>query len=473
MSNDGSEAAKAPRATNAQVLEAVRDARPAGDELYFDPTTGELVVGPAGGDERHPDAVTATTMAREGFFAGAEVRHAVVYRDALDALGGWAPAAWVDDDLLVVGTPPRALEGQGGVATVRVGSRLPEASGAELPFLLVEGEPGQTVLTLYAPDRGRWRPVPTDGPLDLGEVGARNRGVIETDLLAGRTVAIVGLGSGGSVIASELAKAGVGGFVLMDRDRLDVVNVGRHLCDVRDLGRRKTVAVADRLRARNPALRLRLVDADILADPDATRQALAGVDAIVAATDNNPSRLLLNQISVDTGVPVVFGRAFTRACGGDVIRVRPGDPESPCYACLIRDRVEAEEVSSSRSSSAPAYADRPAPVEPGLSLDIAPIAQLCARLVLQELVRGTGSSLESLDDDLAGSLFLWANRREGRFASWAPMGFGVRQMSVQRWYGVRARRDPACATCNPDAFLRDLEAEVARHAAQHGVAVSA
>ena len=250
------------------------------------------------------------------------------------------------------------------------------------------------------------------------------------------------------------------------RDRLDVANVGRHVCDASDLGRRKTAAMADRIRARNPAVRIDTIDADILDDPDQTREWLEGVDAIVAATDNNPSRLLLNRIAVETGTPVVFGRAFVRASGGDVIRVRPQDPDCPCYSCLIGERVEEEEITSARSSAAPAYADRPVRAEPGLSLDIAPIAHFCARLVLQELLRGTDSGLRSLEEDLPGSLFLWANRREGRFAQWPVMGASVRSLAVQRWYGVRARRNPACETCNPDAFLDALMASVDADAAR-------
>lgn len=448
--------AKPAPANNAEVLDAVRD--PAGDELYFDPTTGELVVGTGGAAAAPTDAVTATKMAREGFFA--PVRQAIVYADALTAApGARVPACIVDGDLLVVGAGPVAPRGPVVAAHVR------RAGGTEhTPFAhrLCVDETGDvpSVQVQVRDAAGGWRALPTDGPLDLTGFGARNAGVLETDVLSDRTVAVVGLGSGGSIIAAELAKAGVGRFVLIDRDRLDVANVGRHVCDASDLGRRKTAAMADRLRARNPAVRIDTIDADILDNPDATRRWLQGADAIVGATDNNPSRLLLNRISVETGTPVVFGRAFVRACGGDVIRVRPSAPDCPCYACLIQDRVEEEEITSARSSAAPAYANREVRAEPGLSLDIAPIAHFCARLVLQELLRGTDSGLRSLEEDLPGALFLWANRREGRFATWPVMAAGVRQLAVQRWYGVRARRDPHCETCNPEAFLAALEARV-------------
>ena len=48
----------------------------------------------------------------------------------------------------------------------------------------------------------------------------RRKGVIETDLLSDKSVLIIGLGTGGTTVALELAKSGVGKFTLVDPDRL-------------------------------------------------------------------------------------------------------------------------------------------------------------------------------------------------------------------------------------------------------------
>jgi hypothetical protein len=103
--------------------------------------------------------------------------------------------------------------------------------------------------------------------------------------------------------------------------------------------------------------------------------------------------------------------------------------------------------------STPAYSDVPVRAEPGLSLDISPLAHMCARLVLQELVRGTGSSLESLDADLVAPVYLWANRREERFGQWPVMGASVSGMTVMRWYGAQAAARAGCSTCDERGFL--------------------
>jgi molybdopterin/thiamine biosynthesis adenylyltransferase len=333
------------------------------------------------------------------------------------------------------------------------------AAARGVPVLRLDRAPCDADDARYAFAEGApWRRGPAGwAPMEVlagtGDPLARNAGILESRALADRTVAIVGLGSGGSLVADALARAGVGGFVLVDRDRVEVANVGRHLCDLSDLGRRKTVAVRDRILRRNPDARVAALDLDVAEDPAVLAAAVAGCDVLVGATDNNLSRRVVNRLAVETSRPAIFGRAYTRACGGDVLRVAPG---GPCYECLFGTVDEA-----AATADAPAYAETPVTVEPGLALDIAPIAEMCARLVLQEIVRGRGSALESLDEDLPGAMFLWANRREGPFAGYAPMRTGFRELAVMRWYGMRADRKPGCPICDEDAFLDHLLQETA------------
>ena len=60
------------KSTNDQVAESLRRIRDdQGDELVFDPQTGTLQVRrPGQTPSSNPDAVSATEMAREGFFGG-------------------------------------------------------------------------------------------------------------------------------------------------------------------------------------------------------------------------------------------------------------------------------------------------------------------------------------------------------------------------------------------------------------------
>ena len=84
------------------------------------------------------------------------------------------------------------------------------------------------------------------------ELFTRNTGLLEVSALAEKKVVIVGLGSGGSPIALELARAGIGHFTLIYFDRLELGNISRHVCGVNDLGRYKTIAVRDQMLQKNP-----------------------------------------------------------------------------------------------------------------------------------------------------------------------------------------------------------------------------
>jgi molybdopterin/thiamine biosynthesis adenylyltransferase len=288
-----------------------------------------------------------------------------------------------------------------------------------------------------------------------GELASRARGIIETRALAGRKVAVAGLGSGGSMVALALAQAGVGRMVLIDRDRLEVSNIARHICGLADLGRYKTRAVADALRQRNPFLELTLHAIDVVEQPALAREAIAGADLLIGATDGDRSRFVLNQTAVELGIPAIFGRALARAAGGDVLRVRPH--AGPCLACIFTEKYLANrprEISGMREAqeALPDYvsdADRHAVIQVGLGSDIAPIANMIAKLALVELARGTGGGLESLDADLTADLYTWANRREGPYAAFSPLGSFVDGFTILRWYGARAERRSNCPACTP------------------------
>lgn len=279
------------------------------------------------------------------------------------------------------------------------------------------------------------------------EIFSRHRGLIETDHLHSRRVAIFGVGSIGSSCAIELAKCGVGKIDLIDHDRLELHNIARHACGVEALGRRKVYAVRDLLLDKNPACRIESHHLDVLADPDITEQIVRQADVVLIATDNNASRLLINALCIHWNKQAIFGRAMTRACGLDVIRVRPG--QSPCYQCLL-DTILAgrnEEISTPRQAEALAYADHPVRAEPGLSNDLMPAIQIMVKLAMQHLLQKTDSELRSLDADLTADLYFWANRRTDEHPGLVPMGVQAGQPTILRWYGVDLAALPRCSTC--------------------------
>ena len=280
---------------------------------------------------------------------------------------------------------------------------------------------------------------------------SRRAVLLETDVLVDRSVCIVGLGTGGIHVALELAKAGVGGFSLIDHDRLEVGNISRHQAGISFVGRRKVNAARDLLLETNPAATIGVYPFRAETQhQDVLRQIVLDSDLVICATDNRPSKLFVNAICVETGRPAIFGGAFRRAYGGQILRVRPHD--SACYHCFVMAMPDTEadrEISSEADASSIAYTDRPVPVEPGLALDVAPISTMAAKLALHELIRNVRSTLHVLDRDLEAGWYLWINRPEPgtEYASWPPLSESSDEMTVLRWYGIHLAIDPGCPTC--------------------------
>ena len=282
-------------------------------------------------------------------------------------------------------------------------------------------------------------------------LNSRRAALLETDVLADRSICIIGLGTGGIQIALELAKAGVGKFSLIDQDRLEVGNISRHQAGISFVGRRKVYASRDLLLESNPAATIDVYP--FHADPqhqEKLRQIIADSDLVICATDNRASKLFVNALCVETGRSAIFGGAFRRAYGGQILRVRPRD--TACYHCFVLAMPDTEadrEISSEADASSIAYTDRPVPVEPGLALDVAPISVMAAKLALHELIQNVQSMLHVLDRDLEACWYLWINRPEPgtEYASWPPLSESSDEMTVLRWYGIHLDIDSGCPTC--------------------------
>lgn len=155
-----------------------------------------------------------------------------------------------------------------------------------------------------------------------GVIGAENLA-----LLARKRVVVIGLGSGGGLVALSLAMSGVGRFVLIDDDVLEEGNVVRHVADRRYLGQPKAQAVAELIRQRNPNAEVETCIGRIEQHMDALEQ----VDLLVVAVDGENAKYVINQAALDRHLPAVYAGVYERGEGGDAVVIYPYD--GPCYAC--------------------------------------------------------------------------------------------------------------------------------------------
>lgn len=294
------------------------------------------------------------------------------------------------------------------------------------------------------------------------EFYSRAKGILEVDILRDKRVAIVGLGSFGSHIAVELVKAGVETFHLFDFDTIEVHNLARHTASVHDIGRLKTDVMRDTILGKNPYASVHLYPIDISLDSEPLTALLRNqsLDLIICATDNNHSRFLLSQLANEYSVPCIYGRAVTRAEGGDVFIQRPGEA---CYCCLVgndwfdsADEEISDESSARKDGRIPAYAsaeDVNVMVQVGLSSDIMPICNMMVKLALIELSKGLESGLAELEKELPFNYYLWANRRERRHKNWAAFDNAGNMPTILRWYGAHISQKEHCVACSESMEL--------------------
>ena len=215
------------------------------------------------------------------------------------------------------------------------------------------------------------------------------------DHLQRMQVVIVGVGSGGSKIALDLAKAGVGGLRLVDPGLVQIHNTLRHLATLEDTGRPKVEVVAEQVLLHNPfvVVETYAVDAFQVGGIISPRDIFAGVNLIIAATDKVSVQLQINTEAWHMGIPAVFGGCYESARGGEVLFTLPGEA-TPCLACLRAGLKQPTIHGAFEYSAARSLEDYRG--EPGLSAAVDLVTDVETQIALGILLRGTGSALADI-----------------------------------------------------------------------------
>jgi molybdopterin/thiamine biosynthesis adenylyltransferase len=244
---------------------------------------------------------------------------------------------------------------------------------------------------------------------------ARIAPLFDVGLLSEARVLIAGCGSGGSQVALQLAMSGIRNFSLFDPDVLNPENVIRHACGLRYLNQLKVDALADVLLDRNPKINIDRHNIDLMSC-EALAEHVRKSSVVVLATDNDPTRFLLNQVSVETKTAFVVGRVFTRGIGGEVFAYRPG--ESGCLACLesVLQRTKYREgireidlVSDEEREKLYGLEVSEIKDSPGLNVDISFITSFHTRFVLDAIARTLPERPKYLPP-IEENCVIWGNR---------------------------------------------------------------
>lgn len=269
---------------------------------------------------------------------------------------------------------------------------------------------------------------------------ARIEALFDIEQFSNIQVLIAGCGSGGSAVALQLVMSGIKHFALLDHDILEPENVIRHACGRRYLGMKKVDALADVLLDRNPKAAIDRIDADLTKYPD-LEAAIQKSSVVVLATDNDPTRYMINELCVKNSVPFVVGKVFTRGMGGEVFAYRPRD--GGCLACLegFLDRTTLREGTKeidlvSDEEREKVYGMEIAEIKdsPGLAVDISFITSFHTRYVLDAIARAVKEPPKYFTP-IKENYVIWGNRPQHPFKK----HFEIQRMELSPQNG--------CAVC--------------------------
>jgi len=160
--------------------------------------------------------------------------------------------------------------------------------------------------------------------LILPEIGVEGQAKLKNG-----KVLIVGMGGLGCPCAMYLAAAGVTTLGLLDYDSVEVNNLHRQILHTENtIGFSKTKSASEHLKRINS--RINCIEHHQRLDSDTALAIIKTYDIVVDASDNVPTRYLVNDACVLAGKPLVSGSALRFEGQLTVYNYKDG----PCYRCL-------------------------------------------------------------------------------------------------------------------------------------------
>ena len=216
------------------------------------------------------------------------------------------------------------------------------------------------------------------------DIFSRNTGIFESDIMLQKGAIILGCGSVGSLVALELARAGVGRFFLIDMDILGYHNICRHQCGIQDVGKYKTTAIKERILQINPTAQVFTEHRKIQEIPfDIITPFCNSETIIVGCADNREGDLYADSmLAKPYKMPFISIGCWERAFAGEIFYCLPEG--MPAYS----DFMAALGESSGRvNANTHLYMGEVGAFEPGISVDINFVTTIAVKMILDLLNR--------------------------------------------------------------------------------------
>ena len=177
----------------------------------------------------------------------------------------------------------------------------------------------------------------TKGILNREQIDLYSRQIILREIgiegqkkLLNAKVLMVGAGGLGSSAGLYLSSSGVGTIGIMDFDRVDKSNLNRQvLHGYDDIGRPKVESAKETINRKNPGINV--ITYKERFSPHNALDILSDYDIVLDASDNFPTKYLINDSAFFAGIPYVFGAAVRFEGHASVYHPSSG---GPCMRCL-------------------------------------------------------------------------------------------------------------------------------------------
>jgi len=150
--------------------------------------------------------------------------------------------------------------------------------------------------------------------------------------LLSKKAVIIGCGALGTVIANNLARAGIGYIKIVDRDYIEISNLNRQILydevDIRN-NLPKAVTAEKKLKRINSTIEIESIIADV--NSRNIESICEGMDIILDGTDNLQTRYLINDTAIKLNIPWVYGAVI--GSSGMVHSIIPN--QTPCLRCMF------------------------------------------------------------------------------------------------------------------------------------------
>jgi len=154
-------------------------------------------------------------------------------------------------------------------------------------------------------------------------------------------ILIIGAGGLGSPAAMYLAAAGIGTMGLVDFDKVEENNLQRQIIhSTKDIGGSKLESAKNTIISLNPNVNI-ILHMEKLTSENAL-YIIKNYDIVIDASDNFPTRYLVNDACVLLNKPDIYGSIFRFDGHASVFNYNNG----PCYRCLFPNPPPAELVPS-------------------------------------------------------------------------------------------------------------------------------